>query len=62
MQLTKPNWPLKKHKNAHGQNKMTRTNVDSASVEAGHGNVESLALRTDEVIHGNLAVLKRDVQ
>jgi hypothetical protein len=38
---------------------MPRTNVNSAPVEAGHGNVESLALHPDDVLYGNLAVLKK---
>jgi hypothetical protein len=38
---------------------MPRTNVNSAPVEAGHGNVESLALHPDDVLHGNLAILKK---
>jgi hypothetical protein len=41
---------------------MPRTNVNSAPVEAGHGNVESLALHPDDVLHGNLAVLKKEVR
>ncbi len=42
-----------------GGSGMPRTNVNSAPVEAGHGNVESLALHPDDVLHGNLAVLKK---
>jgi hypothetical protein len=40
---------------------MPRTNVNSAPVEAGHGNVESLALHADDVLHRNLAVLRKEV-